>query len=100
VCCRAAKGICCGAVVPFDHTIGSENPIDFEVERYHHFLLSDHGRSGQIHDPCGGMATRMTYLIYIHAENEYKHMRDLPASTGRATDSMLRRRSYTQQNIT
>jgi hypothetical protein len=40
----------------------------------------------------------MTYLIYIHAENEYKQMRDLPASTGCATDSLLRRRGHSVQN--
>jgi hypothetical protein len=42
----------------------------------------------------------MAYLIYIHAENDYKCMRDLPTSTGRATDSTLRRRSHTYRKMT
>jgi hypothetical protein len=34
------RNLCCSAAVPLDHTIGSENSIDFKVSKDHHISLS------------------------------------------------------------
>lgn len=75
-----------------------EVQIDFKVAEGHHYWPLRPRQVGAICQSLRDVAGRVAYLIYVHAENEHEHMRDLPTSTGRSSDSVLRRRGQSTQN--